>query len=268
MSKTGAAVPAILSWNSKTNGVYTILYSTNLTAGFLPAVTDFPNQGTNTFWSDTGTESGLGNRSSSADADAPIRFYRLSVQGYTSNSFPANITFSNVASGTVLSGLTNIFASATSPSNLISGTLSVDGNDVAFDSGGSYDFPLETRLYPNGTHRLSITVEDNGDSGSTGPDDPSVPAYGEESSASYAAGNTTVTFSNFLSDVWLKYQGFRPELGQIQEIHGTWASPRNWEVDITPASDTNTIYRSFGGSGMSIDVLWDGLDSNSNQLDP
>jgi hypothetical protein len=146
--------------------------------------------------------------------------------------------------------------------------VSVDGNDVAFDSGGSYVFPLETRLYPNGTHRLSITVEDNGDSGSTGPDDPGVPAYGDETTASYAAGNITVTFSNFLSGVWLKYQGYRPELGQTQEIHGTWASARNWRVDITPASDTNTIYRSFSGSGTSIDVLWDGLDSSNNQLSP
>jgi hypothetical protein len=268
ISKSSANAQAVLSWDSKTNEVYTILYSTNLTAGFLRAVTDFSNQGTNTIWSDTGTESGLGSRPSSADSGTPIRFYRLSVQGYTSNSFPATITFSNAANGILFSGLTNIFASATSPSNLISGKLSVDGNDVAFDSGGSYIFPLETRFYPNGTHRLSITVEDNGDSGSTGPDDPSVPAYGEESSASYATGNRTVTFSNFLSDVRLKYQGYRPELGQTQEIHGTWASPRNWRVDITPANDTNTIYRSFSGSGTSIGVLWNGLDSSSNQLDP
>lgn len=268
ISKGGANAQAVLSWNSKTNEVYTIFYSSNLTAGFLPAVTDSSNQGTNTVWSDMGTESGLGSRSSSADPDSAIRFYRLSIQGYTSNSFPANFTFSNAASGIVLSGLTNISASATSPSNLISGKLSVDGNDVAFDSGGSYLFPLETRLFPNGTHRLSITAEDNGDSGSTGPDDPGVADYGAESSASYATGNITVTFSNFLSDVRLKYQGYRPELGQTQEIHATWASARNWRVDITPASDTNTIYRSFTGSGTGIDVFWDGLDSSSNQLSP
>ncbi|HET7623912.1 MAG TPA: Ig-like domain-containing protein [Verrucomicrobiae bacterium] len=248
ISKGGANAPAVLSWDSKTNEIYTILYSTNLADGFLPAVTDFPNQGTNTFWSDTGTESELGSRSSSADSEAAIRFYRLSVKSYTSNSFPAIISFSNVADSSVLSGLTNVVASAISPSNLISGKLSVDGNDAAFDSGGSYNFPLETRLYPNGTHRLTVTVEDNGDSDSTGPDDPGVPAYGDESSASYAAQNISVTFNNFLSDVRLKYQGYRPELGQTQEVHGTWASAQDWEVDITPANDTNTIYRTFTGS--------------------
>jgi hypothetical protein len=268
ISKNGATARAVLSWNSKTNEIYSILYSTNLTSDWLSAATDFANQGTNTIWSDIGTESGLGSRSSSADYDAPIRFYRLSVQGYTSNSFPATITFSNVASGTVLSEFTNIFAGAVSSSNLISGKLSVDGNDVAFDSGGSYEFPLETRFYPNGTHTLSITVEDNGDSGTTGGDDPSGPAEGSDSSASYAAKNISVTFSNSLSDVWLKYEGYRPELGQSQEIHGTWSSPRNWQVNITSAGDTNTVYRAFGGSGTSIVVLWDGLDSNGNQLDP
>ena len=268
ISKNGATARAVLSWNSKTNEIYSILYSTNLTSGWLSAATDFANQGTNTIWSDIGTESGLGSRSSSADYDAPIRFYRLSVQGYTSNSFPATITFSNVASGTVLSEFTNIFAGAMSSSNLISGKMSVDGNDVAFDSGGSYEFPLETRFYPNGTHILSITVEDNGDSGTTGGDDPSGPAEGSDSRASYAAKNISVTFSNSLSDVWLKYEGYRPELGQSQEIHGTWSSPRNWQVNITPEGDTNTVYRAFGGSGTSIVVLWDGLDSNGNQLDP
>ena len=268
ISKNDATAQAVLTWNSKTNEVYSILYSTNLTTGWLTAQTDFANQGTNTLWSDIGTESGLGGRSSSADYDAPIRFYRLSVQGYTSNAFPATITFSNVANGTVLSEFTDILAGATSPSNLISGKLSVDGNDVAFDSGGSYDFPLETRLYPNGAHRFSITVEDNGDSGTTGGDDPGVPADGSDSSASYATKNISVTFSNFLSDVWLKYEGYRPELGQTQAIHGTWASPRDWQVNITPADDTNTVYRAFAGSGTSIVVLWDGLDSNGNQLDP
>ena len=268
ISKNGTTDLAVLSWSSKTNEIYSILYSTNLASGWLSAATDFANQGTNTIWSDVGTESGLGSRSSSADYDAPIRFYRLSVQGYTSNSFPATITFSNVANGTVLSEFTDIIAGAASPSNLISGKLSVDGNDVAFDSGDAYNFPLETRYYLNGTHRLSITVEDNGDSGTTGGDDPGVPSDGSDSFASYAAKNISVTFSNSLSDVWLKYEGFRPEIGQTQTIHGTWSSPRDWQVDITFADDTNTIYRSFGGSGTSIVVVWDGLDSNGNPLDP
>lgn len=145
ISKNGADAPAMLHWNSKTNAIYTVLYSTNL-MGWSSAVADFPNQGTNTIWSDLGSESGLGSRPSSADSDAPIRFYRLAVQGYTSNGFPATITFSNVGDGVVLSEFTNIFASAVSSSNLISGKLSVDGNDVAFDSGGSYDFSLETSV--------------------------------------------------------------------------------------------------------------------------
>ena len=268
VSKIGAEDTAVLSWNSNTNEIYSLLYSTNLTSDWSSAVANLPNQGTNTIWSDCGGGFETGSRLSSADVDAPIRFYRLAVQGYTSNNFPAAITFSNITDGTVLSEFTNVLAGAVSDSNIISGKLSVDGNEVAFGTGGAYDFAFETRLFPNGTHRLSITVEDNGDSGTTGGDDPGGPEEGTVSTASYATKNISVVFSNFLANVWLKHQSFRPETGQTQEIRAIWATPRDWQVNITAADDTNTIYRAFGGSGTKIVILWDGLDSNGNQLDP
>jgi len=266
ITKIAPNSPALLQWTSRTNEVYRIDYTVGLTSWFTAAV-DFSTQGTNTLWSDLGSESGASTRPSSTDAEAPYRFYRIAIQGYMTNALPVTITVSNASNGTVLTELTNILAGAESSSNVISGRLLVDGNEIGINSGTSYSFPLETRFYPNGTHRLSINVEDNGDSGTSGGDDP-VPDPASGTSASYATKNISVVFSNFLSDVRLKYQGYRPDLGQTQEIYATWASAEDWEVDITPADDTNTVYRSFGGSGTSIVILWDGLDSNGQTLDP
>ena len=75
-------------------------------------------------------------------------------------------------------------------------------------------------------------------------------------------------YSAILSDVHLKYSGYRPDLGQTQEVHAVWGSPRSWQVDITSADDTNTVYRSFTGSGTAVSVIWDGLDSNGQDLSP
>ncbi len=184
-----------------------------------------------------------------------------------SNALPVTITVSNVSDGAILTEFTNVLASAQSDSNLISGKLFVDGNEVAIDSGSGYSFPLETRFYQNGAHRLSIIVEDGGDTCSTGGDDV-VPDPESEAGASYGFKNVGVVFSNFLSDVRLKYRGYHPELGQTQEVHAIWASPRSWQVDITYADDTNTIYRTFTGEGTTVFVPWDGLDSNGQELSP
>lgn len=266
ITKSGTDNPAVLRWPSQTNEIYRIDYTVGLT-NWLTAIEDFSTQGTNTIWADLGSESALQGRPSSTDVEAPYRFYRVAVQDYMSNTLPGTITVSNASEGAVLTEFTNILAGAQSSSNLISGRLFVDGNEVAIDSGTSYSFPLETRFYPNGTHRLSIVVEDNGDTGTTGGDDP-VPDPGADIGASYATKNVGVVFSNSLSDVWLKYKGFRPELGQTQELHGILLPARNWQVNITSADDTNTIYRTFSGSGQKILVQWDGLDSNGQQLAP
>jgi len=266
ITKSGPDNPAVLLWSSQTNEIYRVDYTVGLT-NWLTAIEDFSTQGTNTLWADLGSESGLEGRPSSADVKAPYRFYRIAVQSYMSNALPVTITVSNASEGTVLTELTNILAGAQSSSNLIAGRLLVDGNEVGIDSGTSYSFPLETRFYPNGTHRLSVNVEDNGDSGTTGGDD-DVPDPDTDIGASYATKNISVVFSNSLSGVWLKYKGFRPELGQTQELHATLSPPRSWRVDITAADDTNTIYRTFTGNSAKILVQWDGLDSFGQDLSP
>ena len=109
ITKSSTEYPALLQWTSRSNEVYRIDFSVELT-NWITAVADFSNQGTNTLWADLGSEFGLDVRPSSTDVEAPYRFYRVAIQGHMTNALPATITVSNVSDGTVLTGLTSIIA--------------------------------------------------------------------------------------------------------------------------------------------------------------
>ena len=102
---------------------------------------------------------------------------------------------------------------------------------------------------------------DTGDDGTTGGDEPV-----NDLGSSYGAKNVTVTFNNFLSNLRLRHTAFRPDWGQVQEITGLWAEPRQWQVDITPRDTPSTVLRSFTGEGRSLVVVWDGNVTGGAQV--
>jgi hypothetical protein len=53
-----AGAPVVLEWASDPMTVYAVEYSTGLTNDWKLAQDNFPPQGTNTVWSDAGSESG------------------------------------------------------------------------------------------------------------------------------------------------------------------------------------------------------------------
>jgi hypothetical protein len=77
----------------------------------------------------------------------------------------------------------------------------------------------------------------------------------------------TVTFDNALTEVHLKFEHFRPELGQVQKVFGLWSTPRQWQVDVA-AQDGGTVYRTFTGSGTRVAFDWDGNDSLGARPNP
>jgi hypothetical protein len=263
VTKIDSDNPSALRWTSVTNAIYRIEYSTNL-LDWLSAENDFPAQGTNTIWTDYGSETAIQPRPSSTDPDALIRFYRLAFQGYMSNQTTIAVTISNLSDGAVISSLTNVVGGATSSESIIAQSLLVDGNAVQnHDMIVGNPVPLETRFYPNGTHRLTFVVENDGDTDTTGGDDPV-----SDLGAGYGIANIAVTFSNFLSDFHVRYRAFRPDLGQIEEVYATWASPRSWKVKFSPFNDLSTEIRSFMGCGTKVLVQWDGKDSLGNEVNP
>jgi hypothetical protein len=226
------------------------------------AVDNLPSQGTNTLWTDYGVEMNDESRAASNDLDAPYRFYRVAFQNYMANANPISVSVSNMGQGAILSGLTNIVASASTSEDILANSLYVDGDPVG-TPGTTFtgSIPFDTRKYPNGTHRLSVVYENDGDSATTGGDDP-VSSLG----AGYGVANVTVTFSNLLSAFRARYKAFRPDQDQVEEVYATWATPRSWKVAFTPYNDPNTEIRSFTGCGTKVLVEWDGLDANGSPV--
>ena len=255
--KTDSATPVLLQWSSDPTAIYAVYCSSNL-LDWQVAIDNFPAQGTNTLWTDYGVEMGDDSRPASNDSDAPYRFYRVALQSYMSNAAPITVTISNIPSGALLSGPTNVIAGASTTEDILANYLYVDG-DLVGQPGAplSQAFPIDTRFYPNGPHRLSVAYENDGDAGTTGGDDPVT-----DLGAGYGVANVSVTFSNFLSNFRARYRAFRPDLGQTEEIYATWGTPRSWKVTFTPFNDTNTEIRSFTGCGIRVLVQWDGLDTN------
>ena len=210
-AKAGADIPVVLDWASDPLTMYRVEYSTTLSNDWKLAQDNFPPQGTNTVWSDTGSESALALRFSSGDPLSPYRFYRLRVERYMSNTSPVTVTINNVSGGATLSGLIDVQASAIASQGITSGKLYVDGEMVEVSSGTSYTLPLETRLFPNGTHRLSVVAQDAGGSESTEETNPAT-----DLGATYGSKNVTATFNNDLSNVRLRHKAFRPDLGHTQ----------------------------------------------------
>lgn len=261
-AKADSTTPLLLQWSSDPTAIYTVYCSSNL-FDWRVVVDNFPAQGTNTLWTDYGAEMGDDQSiPASTDSDVPYRFYRVAIQSYMSNASPITVTISNIPNGAVLSGPTNVAASASTTESILANYLYVDGALVGQPGAPLGDaFPLDTRFYPNGPHRLTVAYENDGDAGTTAGDDPV-----SDVGAGYGVGNVSVTFSNFLSGFRARYSAFRPDLGQTEEIYATWATPRSWKVTFTPFNDTNTEIRSFTGCGTKVLVQWDGLDTNGSPV--
>lgn len=262
-TKPSSDSPVILNWTSEAPAIYTVYYSTNLT-NWSVAVDNLPSQGTNTLWADYGVEMNDDSRPASTDPDAPFRFYKVLIQGYSSNVSSITVVVSNINNGAILSGVTNVVTSASTNENILANYLYVDGYPVG-DRGAPFSgtLPIDTRNFANGTHRLSVSYENDGDAGTTGGDDPIT-----DLGAGYGVTNITVTFSNFLSNFRARYTAFRPDLGQTEQVYATWATPRSWKVSFTPFNDLNNEIRWFTNCGTHVVVNWDGLDTNGAPVDP
>ena len=127
--KIDSATPVLLQWSSDPTAIYTVYCSSNL-LDWQVAIDNFPAQGTNTLWADYGVEMGDDSRPASNDSDAPYRFYRVALQSYMSNAAPITVTISNIPSGALLSGPTNVIAGASTTEDILANYLYVDGDLV------------------------------------------------------------------------------------------------------------------------------------------
>lgn len=260
--KPNVDTPVVLEWQSDPAGIYTVEYSVGLANDWKVVEEGFPSQGTTTRWTDRGTPAPDRLRFSSADASATHRFYRIKQERLMDTSLPITVTITSPNGGATLANQTEILGTVSAAQGIASVKLYVDGYLVSRVRGPSFSLPVETRLFPNGIHRISVVAEDIGAVESA--EEPNSLSSRE---ASYGVGNINVNFDNSISGVRLRYEHFRPELGQMQQVFALWSSPRNWRVDVA-TQDGTTVFRSFTGSGNRVAIGWNGRDTGGQLLNP
>jgi hypothetical protein len=257
-----------LSWNSLPGETYEIDEADSLIDTNTGSITwnvlyrDYPSQGTNTFWLDTGNYF--------ADPVIPhpkrtqVRFYRIADLGHDTASNAPVVSISSPTGGDVAVGELSVVVSAATDQAEINTKLFVDGEEM-FPSiyttnylNGSTNFITQTYAvntceWGNGPHVIFATAQTR-----------SIP-IGQNTQPLIGHGVSAmlpITFSNLITRVSFSEYFFEPEQGQTQHVSAVFAANCDWTLDVIDV-DSNTV-RQASGSGVSLSFDWDGRDSNSN----
>jgi len=228
---------------------------------------DYPSQGTNTFWLDTGNY----NLAPSIlhPKNMPMRFYRILDKGADTLSDEPIVSVTSPTSGTAVSGELTISVTAATDQPVISGTkLYVDGQEMRpadsftnwTDSSTNYEvdtYSINTCEWGNGTHTL-FAITENQSSFSDAMN--SSPVYTGHAVSTFVP----VTFSNLVTRISFSQPSFDPSSGQTQQVSAVFAANANWTLQI---QDVNSnIVRTASGSGTSMLFNWDGNGNGGTNL--
>lgn len=252
-----------LSWNSTTNGLYTIESAETLDPSSLAQVrwvtreVQYPSQGTNTVWTDVGDPSWIPRLSYPGLSLG--RFYRVTQSGSNALTPPPTITFSLYTNGIAVStNATSVYDfleiryNVNPGSNLVSEILVfVDGQIIKRAGGTSTNTFINTSEWLNGTHSIWIEarVVDNADSTESGTNAPSLEGVGISSTR-------TVAFDNYISGYFVATPFFIPSVDGPQEIVAKFAEVSYWRLFVLQGGQT--VVRVFEGTNTSLYVAWDG----------
>jgi len=247
-----------LRWQSKTNAVYRLEYTPQLSGSIVwdTLVDYFPSQGTNTVFLDTGkywTEPALPH-----PKDDLQRFYRV-VQIDTNTLVPPIVTITNLAAGTNLSGEVEIDVHVATTNSIASVNFFVDGEEVesaSADDDGNASYVINTTEWPNGSHVIFAVAETSAGTATTGE------FQSTEQSGAGTSTNIPVTFDNYISKWYFSLPGFDPSLGETQRITAEFIHYSSWTLQIV--DESLTTVRNASGTGSSMEFDWDGNDDNGS----
>ena len=261
-----------LSWNSASNEIYEIdeadsLIDTNTgTITWNVLYEDYPSQGTNTFWLDTGNY--FADPIIVHPSQSPARFYRIVITG--TNTTPTVPLVSIATNGISNDGSLTVTVTASTDQAFLDTKLYVDGQEMneADDTTNWVDdssltnfvqdtYVLNTCEWPNGPHTLFATARCQ--TGAEGTH--SVSAVGVGYSVS---SFLPVTFSNLITRISFTQPFFAPEDGETQQVSAIFTANVNWTLQIQDVN-TNSV-RTVTGSGGSMLFNWDGTDDGSNDV--
>lgn len=262
-----------LAWVSQPNHVYQIQCADQLngnadgSTAWQILYDDYPSQGTNTFWLDTGNYN-------LAPAILhpkymPMRFYRTLDKGADTLSDEPNVSVTAPTNGAAVFGELTITVVAATDQPVLSGTkLYVDGQEMRpadsftnwTDGSTNYEmdtYSINTCEWGNGTHTLFAIAENQSGFGDA-MNSPPV-AWGHAVSAF-----VPVTFSNLVTRISFSQPSFDPSSGQTQQVSAVFAANSDWTLQIKDMND-NAV-RTVTGSGCSMQFNWDGNGDGGTNL--
>ncbi len=262
-----------LTWISQPNEVYEIDEADALIDTNTGSITwnklygDYPSQGTNTFWLDTGNYNLV--PPILHPKNVPMRFYRIVDEGADTTSDEPTVSIVSPANNYGASGELSISVVAATDQPVLSGTkLYVDGQEMQMaDSTTNYvngstnyeadTYSINTCEWGNGSHILFATATAR--SGLSGPSG-NFPIYTGHAVSTYVP----VTFSNLISRTAFSQPFFEPSLGQTQEVTATFAANCDWTLQIV--DESSNAVRTVTGSGNSMTFDWDGTGDGGTNI--
>lgn len=152
-----------LSWTSQANHVYeideadTLVNTDTGTTDWRRLHDDYPAQGTNTFWLDTGNYDVV--PAIAHPKFSPLRFYRILDKGQDDLVFDEpTVSIVSPTNGFIASGDLIITVAASSDQPVLSTKLYVDGQQMLPSDDGS-NYVINTCEWGNGSHTLFATAK-------------------------------------------------------------------------------------------------------------
>jgi len=256
-SRVGDERAPIITWQSQPNAVYRIDYADTLDSTNIPwrvLYEDYPSHGTNTFWMDSGNDS--------FEPEIPhprrktTRFYRITQTG-TNNAAAPFVQITSVTNNVVLSGEVTVSVAATTSLAYASVKLYVDGQEL-YPSDDGTNFILNTPEWANGPHVLFATAKAASKLEGNSSDNSPV-TYGRAVSA-----YVSVTFDNYVSELYFSEPFFEPSLGQTQHVSAVFASYSTWMLQIL--NEASNVVRTATNSGYTMEFDWDGTGDGGTNL--
>jgi hypothetical protein len=264
-----------LAWSSTNNEIYGIQYANVLatnadgTTAWQSLYDNYPSQGTNTFWLDTGNY--LNMPTVLHPKDMPMRFYRIVDEGADTASDEPMVSITSPTSGTTNSGEMTIIVTASTDQPVLSWTkLYVDGQEMQrpdsttnyTDGAGITNYEVDTYSintceWGNGAHTLFATAKCASGFGDA-LNAPTV-LFGHKVSAFVPA-----TFDNLVTRISFSQPFFDPSVGQTQQVSAVFAANSAWTLNIEDAF--SNVVLTVTGSGTSMQYNWDGNGTGETNL--
>jgi hypothetical protein len=260
-----------LTWASTNGELYQIQYANALatnsdgSTAWQTLYDNYPSQGTNTFWLDTG------NYNLAPQALHPkymsMRFYRILDEGQDSLTDVPTVTIDTLTNNMAATGeLTFTVTAATDQPGLRGTILYVDGQEMqGADSVTNYTigatnyetdtYSINTCEWLNRTHVLFATTEAASQYSS------------QENGGAVLTGHgvspfVSVLFSNLVEGISFSQPSFDPSSGQTQQVSAVFANNSDWTLNIVDVY--SNVVQTASGSGTSMSYNWDGTDNGTN----